>query len=75
MPTTAAGMKNLVCRVCQKGFSKAEHLRVVTLHSHILVGTLLIAPVTRGMNVAVRNRFSVLPSQLLLDYMIEIACA
>ncbi|KAG2027708.1 hypothetical protein GB937_000148 [Aspergillus fischeri] len=27
MPTTAAGMKSLVCRVCHKAFSKAEHLR------------------------------------------------
>jgi hypothetical protein len=54
MPTTAAGMKSLVCRVCHKAFSKAEHLRVVALHSHILVGTPLIASVNRGMNVAVR---------------------
>ncbi|XHF98335.1 hypothetical protein AWENTII_001890 [Aspergillus wentii] len=25
--TTSSGVKKLVCRVCQKGFSKAEHLR------------------------------------------------
>jgi hypothetical protein len=27
-PPASAGIKKLVCRVCQKGFSKAEHLRV-----------------------------------------------
>lgn len=26
--TPFAGVKKLVCRVCQKGFTKAEHLRV-----------------------------------------------
>lgn len=28
LSTSSAGIRKLVCRVCQKGFTKAEHLRV-----------------------------------------------